>query len=121
MHEHAEGHSSVWAMIFMVANAAIALSYLAMPILVFRLLPLTRSVKLFAAIFLIGCGITHVGMATWAGGDPGPFWALEHVIQAIGTWGFIITFRGMLRAAQRHRAGRLKNEGESVVPGGDLR
>jgi hypothetical protein len=65
-------------------------------------LPLTRQVLAFGAGFFALCGLTHAGMTfgnhhvpvTW-------FWAIEHLAQAIATWGFIITFHVLLRRAAR--------------------
>lgn len=101
-------HVNLLSVLFVIANASIAIGYLSVPFLVLRYLPLTRVVLFWGAVFFLGCAGTHAGMALFAHGDPGLFWAVEHVVQAIGTWGFIITFHRMLRAAdarRHHRSG----------------
>jgi hypothetical protein len=107
MHHH---ELNTAAVLFTTANVVIAVGYLAVPFLVLRYLPLTRTVLVWGAIFFLGCSGTHVGMALLMHGDPGLFWTLEHLVQAVGTWGFIITFTRMLRRAdsQRRRGGRGK-------------
>lgn len=103
MHDHPDP-ISVFTAIFTVANLAIAVGYLAVPFLVLRYLPLTRLVLFWGAVFFLGCAGTHLGMAALVHNEVSMFWTVEHVIQAIGTWGFIITFHSMLRAASRRRA-----------------
>jgi hypothetical protein len=102
VHDHPDPVSPLTA-IFTVANLVITLGYLSVPFLVLRYLPLARIVLFWGAVFFLGCAGTHLGMATLVHADPGVFWTVEHVVQAIGTWGFIITFHSMLRAANRRR------------------
>lgn len=102
MHDHPEPISAMTA-VFVIANLVIALGYLATPFLVLRYLPLTRTVLFWGMVFFFTCAGTHLGMASLVHADVGLFWTTEHVIQAIGTWGFILTFHSMLRAASRHR------------------
>lgn len=113
---HHETDALLW-FIYVFSNAAIALGYGAMPVLVLPYLPLTRTVLAFGAAFFALCGLTHAGMAfdnnhlpllTW-------FWAFEHLAQAVATWGFIITFHVLLRRA----TGRRKKVEPASAPGGD--
>jgi hypothetical protein len=98
--------STVW-MIFMVSNLAIATGYGIMPALVLPYLPLTRTVLLFGAAFFALCGLTHASMALGVQHLPvTAFWAVEHLLQAIATWGFIVTFHVLLRRASRLRGRR---------------
>lgn len=98
------GHGISWmAILFTAANIAIALGYAAAPVLVLRYLPLTRVVLFWGAVFFLGCAGTHLGMALFIHGHVGLFWTIEHTVQAIGTWGFILTFTRMLRAAASQR------------------
>jgi hypothetical protein len=101
MHDHTG--PSVAAILFTFANVVITLGYVAVPFLVLRYLPLTRMVLAFGVLFFGLCATTHAGMALFIHGDPGWFWTVEHVVQAIGTWGFILTFHSMLRAATSRR------------------
>jgi predicted tellurium resistance membrane protein TerC len=100
MHDHS---ISAMTAVFAVANLVITAGYLAVPFLVLRYLPLTKMVLFWGAVFFIGCAGTHLGMAALVHAEVGLFWTAEHVIQAIGTWGFILTFHSMLRAASRRR------------------
>lgn len=101
MHHH--DHVNTLAVLFTAANVVIAVGYISVPFLVLRYLPLTRLVLFWGAVFFMGCAGTHVGMALFMRMDPGPFWAAEHLAQAVGTWGFIITFTRMLRQADSRR------------------
>lgn len=94
---------SAMTAVFTVANLAITIGYLAMPFLVLRYLPLARIVLFWGAVFFLGCAGTHLGMAALIHTEVGLFWTVEHVIQAIGTWGFIVSFHTMLRAASHRR------------------
>lgn len=103
MHHH---DFSTMAWLFTAANVAIAAGYVTVPFLVLRYLPLTRIVLFWGAVFFVGCAGTHAGMALLVHGDPGLFWTVEHLVQAVGTWGFVICFHRMLRAANAQRTPR---------------
>lgn len=103
MHEH--HHFDLLATLFTTANIAIAVGYLSVPFLVLRYLPLTKLVLFWGAVFFLGCSGTHIGMALFMHHVTSLFWTVEHVLQAIGTWGFIISFTRMLRAAAARRGG----------------
>lgn len=103
MDEHIN-HLVLW--MYIIGNTTIALGYGSIPALVLPYLPLTRTVLIFGAGFFALCGLTHAGMALGhtphMGGST--FWAVEHLLQAIATWGFIITFHRLLRNAARRKA-----------------
>lgn len=89
---------------FAVANLIIAAGYVSVPFLVLRYLPLTRTVLLWGAGFLLGGAGTRLALALLVSGDgAGLFWTLEHVFEAICAWGFVLTFHRMLRAANQRR------------------
>ncbi|WP_250029826.1 hypothetical protein [Paractinoplanes maris] len=91
--------------LFSAANIVIVCGYIAVPFLVLPYLPLTRSVKLLASGFFLGCSGSHLWMAFM--GDGNWFWTGWHLAQAVCTWGFILGFRRMLKEAQgRRRGGR---------------
>lgn len=113
MHEHSHIMSMVLVSTFAISNVVIAAGYIAVPFLVLRYLPLTRAVQAWGLVLFGGCAITHLGMALLIHSDVGVFWTIEHAVQAVGTWGFIIAFHRMLRAADARRPRR------STVGGGD--
>ncbi len=94
--------------LFAAANIIIVCGYLAVPFLVLPYLPLTRFVTVLAAGFFVGCSGTHGWMAISMAHDSRGwfvFWTCWHLVQALCTWGFILTFRHMLQAAQCRRRG----------------
>lgn len=94
--------------LFSAANIVIVAGYLGVPFLVLPYLPLTRAVKWCAAGFFLGCSGTHAWMAFGMHHQHGTaltFWTWWHVTQAFCTWGFILGFRRMLKAAQCRRRG----------------
>lgn len=115
MHEHqAVPGVTPMVVLFVMANLAITMAYAAAPFLVLRYLPLTRTVLFWGAVFFLGCAGTHLGMALLIHSNVGLFWTVEHLVQAIGSWGFILTFHAMLRAA----AGRRDDPGDDPLAGG---
>lgn len=102
--DHQPEPISAMTAVFVVANLAITAGYVAVPFLVLRYLPLTRLVLFWGVVFFLGCAGTHLGMAALIHSDVGLFWTVEHVVQALGTWGFILSFHSMLRAASGRRA-----------------
>ena len=101
-------NDGIIANVLAASQIVIVCGYLSIPFLVLPYLPLSRTVTILAAGFFVGCAGTHSWMAismTHNGGGWLVFWACWHVVQAFCTWGFILTFRGMLRAAQQHRRG----------------
>lgn len=102
MHHHHPDHPLGFAtFLFLVANVAIALGYVAVPFLVLRYLTLAKSTLLYGAVFFIGCAGTHAWMGVMDACDPGWFWTVWHVVQAAATWTFIIKFSDDLRQAKR--------------------
>ncbi len=109
-----DNHRGVVDIVFQAANLVIAAGYGAIPFLVLPHIRLTRLALAFGAGFFALCGLTHVGMAvsvhhlaaSW-------FWALEHTVQAVCTWGFLVTFHLLLRRANRLRRDRIKMAGLS--------
>lgn len=100
MHHHAHPVPRLCVVLFQVANIAIALGYAAVPLLVLRWLNLTRSTLLLGAGFFASCAGTHLWMG-FNNAHPVTFWwTVEHIIQAICTWGFIIKFGLDLKAAR---------------------
>lgn len=98
-------HDAVLDAVFAAANLAIAAGYGAIPFLVLPFIRLTRTALVFGAGFFLTCGWTHVGMAFGSGHITATWWwTVEHVAQAICTWGFIITFHTLLRRAHALRA-----------------
>jgi hypothetical protein len=95
------------AQAYVIANIVIGLGYLAIPALVLPYWPIRRRTMIAGVVFFLGCFGTHVGMSwdllrhpehmldlvTWT--DAG--W---HIVQAIGTWGFILLYREELAAAK---------------------
>jgi hypothetical protein len=104
---------AVQAQLIIWANVVIALGYLAVPMLFLRYLPLTRRCLTFGAGFCLGSMGTHAGLALALSRFTGEatfsawFWTVEHVVQAVCIWGFIICFHRMLRAASARRIERL--------------
>lgn len=101
--------SGVVPALFAAANIVIVLGYLAVPALVLRYLPLTRTCVYFGAGFFLGCGGTHAWMAFGMSHGHGlsfAFWTAWHCVQALCTWGFILGFRHMLKEAQGRRRRR---------------
>ena len=94
------------AQLYVLANLIIGLGYIAVPVLVLPYLQLRRRTLLFGALFFIGCAGSHVDMVldvlTRAGHHPPIGWVAVawHVAQAVGTWGFILSFRWELRTAR---------------------
>lgn len=108
-------HDGAAQLLFYIANAVIAAGYAAIPFMVLPYLPLTRKVMLFGAGFLLGCAGTHVWMVFGGHHHGGWFWIIEHSVQAVCTWGFIITFHRMLRAADRVRRLGPSTHGEEAT------
>jgi hypothetical protein len=99
-------HSGVLPALFSAANIVIVAGYLAVPFLVLRYLPLTRTCGYFGAGFFLGCAGTHTWMAFGMPHEHGSglaFWTVWHCVQALCTWGFILGFRHMLKEAQGRR------------------
>ncbi len=96
------GHA---AQIYVIANVLIGFGYLAIPALVLPYLNLSRRTVLAGVVFFVGCFGSHADM-TWdilahAGAHPGVGWFATawHVLQAVGTWAFIMWFRWDLKRA----------------------
>lgn len=102
MHDHDAGPELV-SVLFTMANLVIALGYFTVPFMVLRYLPLTRTVLVWGAIFFLGCAGAHLGMGVLMRHVDSWFWTIEHLVQAAGTWGFIISFTIMLRRATERR------------------
>ncbi len=106
--------------VFVAANLAIAGGYASIPFLFLPYIPLPRSALALGAGFFGLCGLVHAGMAFGDGHLMGYswFWALEHAVQAICTWGFILIFARSVRQAQatlrRRAAGADDNPGRSL-------
>ncbi len=96
-------HGGVAQTLFVAANLTIAAGYGAIPFLVLPYIRLTKVALLFGAGFFSLCGTTHVGMAFGGHLDATWFWTVEHILQAVCTWGFIITFHVLLRRAHALR------------------
>ncbi len=97
-------HGGVAQTLFVAANLAIAAGYGAIPFFVLPYIRLTRLALVFGAGFFSLCGLLHGGMAFGHSHvSANLFWAVEHVLQAICTWGFIITFHVLLRRAHALR------------------
>jgi hypothetical protein len=92
--------------VFVLANLVISFGYLAVPYLVLPHLPLSRTAVVFGAVFFLGCTGSHMDMVYDvlfnAPFHPHVGWgsAAWHVIQAIGTWGFILVTRSELAKAR---------------------
>lgn len=93
------------AQVYVLSNILIGLGYLAVPALVLPYLALRRRVIVFGVMFFVGCFGSHADMvydvlindaAHTRIGWVAAFW---HLMQAIGTWGFIVFFRHQLAAA----------------------
>lgn len=97
--------AGVAAQVYIIANIAIGIGYLAVPVLVLPFLDLRRRTLVFGTLFFVGCFGSHLDMIVdvlrHADLHPPVGWmaASWHVMQAIGTWGFIITFRRELAKA----------------------
>ncbi len=96
-------HGGAAQALFVVANLAIAAGYLSVPLLVLPYLPISRAALLSGAGFFLGCMGTHLWMAFGGHLDATWFWTVEHILQAVCTWGFIITFHVLLRRAHAIR------------------
>ena len=96
-------HIDAVSVLFQASNLLIVGGYLSVPFLVLPYLPLTKTVRVLGAGFFVGCAGTHGWMAVM--GHDGWPWMAWHVAQAVCTWGFILTFRHMLRSAQQRRGG----------------
>ncbi len=101
MHHHAHPVPTFCIFLFQAANIAIALGYAAVPLFVLRWLNLTRSTLLLGAGFFASCAGTHLWMGLTNAHPITFWWTVEHVIQAICTWGFIMKFGLDLRRARR--------------------
>ncbi len=101
MHDHAHPVPGHCIALFQTANVVIALGYAAVPLLVLRWLNLTRSTMLLGAGFFASCAGTHLWMGFGVSHPITFWWTVEHVIQAICTWGFIIKFGLDLRSARK--------------------
>lgn len=93
------------AQAYVLANVMIGLGYLAIPGLVLPFLNLRPRTVVAGAIFFIGCFGSHADM-TWdiianAASHPTVGWvaAFWHMVQAAGTWAFILMFRSELAGA----------------------
>ncbi len=93
------------AQAYVLANIAIALGYLCVPWLVLPYLDLRRRTVIAGAVFFVGCTGSHIDMVwdvlSGHANHPqiGLFALAWHVIQAAGTWGFILFFRWDLAKA----------------------
>lgn len=93
--------------IYVIANIAIALGYLCVPALVLPFIQLRRRTLVAGAAFFLGCTGSHIDMVydviAHRGEHPPVGWVavVWHIIQAAGTWAFIMFFRAELTAARR--------------------
>lgn len=93
------------AQVYVLANVAIGLGYLAVPWLVLPFLDLRRRTIAAGVVFFTGCSGSHAEMVydVLAGhpGHPPVGWIAVwwHVLQAVGTWAFILYFRTELATA----------------------
>jgi hypothetical protein len=120
------------AQVYVLANLAIALGYLCVPWLVLPYIHLRRRTIAAGALFFLGCTGSHIDMVydVLVGHDQHPpvgwvavWW---HALQAVGTWAFIMLFRGELNTADRVldeiRAKTPKVEQDiAALPPGDVR
>jgi hypothetical protein len=101
-------HTDPIIVAFALANVIIAMGYASIPVLVLPHLGLVDRWALgFGGGFFLLCGTTHAGMALGLGlghdhtsGAWLVFWAVEHVAQAVCTWGFILRFHRLLAGAR---------------------
>jgi hypothetical protein len=102
MHHHA---APGWlAVINTIANLGIVGGYLLMPFTVLARLPLTRFVRVAGVLFFLGCAVSHLYMSM----DDRPAWWLtvNHIVQAVAVWCFVLGFARLIRAAScRNAAG----------------
>ncbi len=97
-------HHDTYGALFAVANLAIAAGYGSIPFLVLPFIRLTTPVLLFGAGFFLTCGGLHLGMVFGHSHvSASLFWTVEHIVQAICTWGFIVGFHLLLRRAHALR------------------
>jgi hypothetical protein len=114
MHHLAHGSATPgWVgVVNMVANLAIIGGYLIVPLTVLARLPLTRFVRISGIFFFLCCALTHLSMAAMP--DPAPWLAINHVMQAVAVWCFVIGFAALVREANRRR--RAERRGRRGAP-----
>ncbi len=84
-----------------VANLAIVVGYVLVPLLWLPYLPLTRSVLYAGVVFFVTCAMTHLAMAF--GFVHSPWMTVNHVIQAAAVLTFVLGFGRLLRRASTFR------------------
>lgn len=85
-----------------LANLGIIAGYVIVPFTVLAKLPLTRFVRVAGVFFFLCCALTHVHMAMDP--DPGIWLTVNHLVQAVAVWCFVIGFARLVRAANSRRA-----------------
>jgi hypothetical protein len=102
MHHH-HGGPAWLAILNLAANLGIVGGYLIVPFTILARLPLTTFVRVAGVFFFVCCAATHLYMAF----DMTPPWwmALNHIVQAIAVWCFVIGFAVLVRKASTRRAG----------------
>ncbi len=81
-----------------IANFAIVAGYVLVPVFWLPNLPLTKPVMLAAVVFFLTCAITHLSMAL--GFTHSLAMTVNHVVQAVAVFAFVIGFARLLRIAR---------------------
>lgn len=92
-----------WCQLSILANLGIVAGYLLVPLTALRLLPMSTSTRVAGIVFFVTCATTHAFMAF--AGDHGArgtvFWIMlvNHVVQAIAVWVFVLGLASEIRHA----------------------
>ncbi len=102
---------SAWDELSVLFNLGIVAGYLAVPATALRLIPMRPPVRAAGVVFFLTCAATHVYMALGPGSHHGGttnnwswFMLLNHAVQAVAVWGFVLGLAEAVREALRRRA-----------------
>jgi hypothetical protein len=92
-----------WCQLAILANLGIVAGYLIVPVTALRLIPMKASTRIAGVVFFATCSATHAYMA-FAGSHHGRDWTfwlmlVDHIVQAIAVWAFVLGLAGEVRQA----------------------
>lgn len=92
-----------WCQLSILANLGIVAGYLLVPMTALRLLPMQVKTRIAGIVFFVTCATTHAFMAFAGehGARGGVFWLMlvNHVVQAIAVWAFVLGLASEIRSA----------------------
>ena len=92
-----------WCQLSLLANLGIVAGYLIIPFTALRLVPMKLRTRLAGVLFFVTCATTHAFMAFAGehGAQGAVFWLMliNHVVQAIAVWVFVLGLASEIRDA----------------------